>query len=172
MENEITPTRKKWYKWRFIGLAIVAFAIFIKFFVMKDSEDEEALAPIVLIDLSKVAFRSEKEVEAVLGKGTLESYWQDAKAGCDKCPKMVYREGKVEIIYINEIADRITINNLSEFSFKNNVVLGSLNLKRDIEPTFENDDVMRWDNYEKYTEIAAFAKKDKLDYILIKSKSK
>jgi len=52
------------------------------------------------------------------------------------------------------------------------VVLDMLNLKRDIEPTFENDDVMRWDNYEKYTEIAAFAKKDKIDYLLIKSKSK
>jgi len=171
MENEITPTRKKWYKWRFIGLAIVALAIFIKFFVMKDEEDE-TLAPIVLIDLSKVAFRSEKEVEAVLGKGKLDSYWRDAKAGCDKCPKMIYREGKIEIIFINEIADRITITNLSEFSFKNNVVLDMLNLKRDIEPTFENDDVMRWDNYEKYTEIAAFAKKDKIDYLLIKSKSK
>jgi len=152
-------------------LAIVALAIFIKFFVMKDEEDE-TLAPIVLIDLSKVAFRSEKEVEAVLGKGKLDSYWRDAKAGCDKCPKMIYREGKIEIIYINEIADRITITNLSEFSFKNNVVLDMLNLKRDIEPTFENDDVMRWDNYEKYTEIAAFAKKDKIDYLLIKSKSK
>jgi len=171
MENEITPTKRKWYKWRFIGLAIVALAIFIKFFVIKDEEDE-TLAPIVLVDLSKVAFRSEKEVEAVLGKGTLDSYWRDAKAGCDKCPKMIYREGKIEIIYINEIADRITITNLSEFSFKPNVVLGMLNLKRNIAPTFENDDVMRWDNYEKYTEIAAFAKKDKVDYLLIQSKSK
>lgn len=171
MENEITPTKKKWYKWRFIGLAIVALAIFIKFFVMKDEEDE-TLAPIVLVDLSKVAFKSEKEVEAVLGKGKLESYWRDAKAGCDKCPKMIYREGKIEIIYINEIADRITITDLSEFSFKHHVILGMLNLKRDIAPTFENDDVMRWDNYEKYTEIAAFAKKDKVDYLLIKSKSK
>jgi len=171
MEHKTTPTRSKWYKWRFIGLAIIALAIFIKFFVMKDAEDE-SLAPVVLIDLEKVAFKSEKEVEAVLGKGELESYWHDAKAGCDKCPKVNYRDGKVEIIYINEIADRITINGLSEFSFKSNVVLGLLNLKRDIDPTFENDDVMRWDNYEKYTEIAAFSKKDKIDYLLIQSKSK
>lgn len=171
MENEITPTRKKWYKWRFIGLAIIAFAIFIKFFVMKDEEDETQ-APIVLIDLGKVAYKSEKEVEAVLGKGALDSYWRDAKAGCDKCPKMIYREGKVEIIYINEIADRITITDLNDFSFKSNVVLGMLNLKRDIKPTFKNDEVMRWDNYEKYTEIAAFAKDNKIDYLLIKSKSK
>ena len=171
MENEITPTRKKWYKWRFIGLAIVAFAIFIKFFVMKDEEDE-TLAPIVLVDLSKVAFKSEKEVEAILGKGKLDSYWRDADAGCDKCPKVVYRDGKIEIIYIKEIADRITINNLSEYSFKNHIILGLLGLKSDTNPTFENDEVKRWDNYEKYTQIAAFAKKDKLEYILIKSKVK
>jgi hypothetical protein len=171
MENAVTPTKKKWYKWRFIGLAIIALALFVKLFVMKDAEDV-TLAPVVEIDLSKVAFKSEKEVEAILGKGSLVSYWRDADAGCDKCPKITYREGKVEVIYINEIADRITINDLSEFAFNDHVVLGLLDLKRDITPTFENDDVKRWDNYEKYTQIAAFAKKDKLEYILIKSKSK
>ncbi|MBE9465191.1 hypothetical protein ACFP1I_15740 [Dyadobacter subterraneus] len=171
MENEKTPFRKKWAKWRFIGLAIIALAIFIKFFVLKD-EEEEMLAPIVEVDLSKVAFKSEKEVEAILGKGKLDSYWRDADAGCDKCPKVVYRDGKIEIIYIKEIADRITINNLSEYSFKNHIILGLLGLKSDTNPTFENDEVKRWDNYEKYTQIAAFAKKDKLEYILIKSKVK
>ncbi|WP_159472544.1 hypothetical protein [Dyadobacter sp. 3J3] len=171
MENEPTPFKKQWYKWRFIGLAIIALAIFVKFFVLK-SEEEETLAPIVEVDISKVAFKSEKEVEAVLGKGKLDSYWRDANAGCDKCPKVIYRDGKIEIIYINEIADRITINNLSEYDFKNHVILGLLDLKRDINPTFENDAVKRWDNYEKYTQIAAFAKKDRIEYLLIKSKSK
>lgn len=171
MENAVTPTKKKWYKWRFIGLAIIALALFVKLFLLKDPEDT-ALAPVVALDLSKVAFKSEQEVEAVLGKGSLVSYWQDADTGCDKCPKITYREGKVEIIYINEIADRITINNLSEFPFKNHVILGLLDLKRDIEPAFESDELKRWDNYEKYTQIAAFAKKDKLEYIMIKSKSK
>jgi hypothetical protein len=171
MENETTPFKKKWAKWKFIALAIIALAIFVKFFILKDEEDV-TLAPIVEVDLSKVAFKSEKEVEAILGKGKLDSYWRDADAGCDKCPKVIYRDGKVEIIYINEIADRITINNLSEYDFKNHVILGLLDLKRDINPTFENDEVKRWDNYEKYTQIAAFAKKDKIEYLLIKSKSK
>jgi hypothetical protein len=171
MENETTPFKKKWAKWKFIALAIIALAIFVKFFILKDEEDV-TVAPIVEVDLSKVAFKSEKEVEAILGKGKLDSYWRDADAGCDKCPKVIYRDGKVEIIYINEIADRITINNLSEYDFKNHVILGLLDLKRDINPTFENDEVKRWDNYEKYTQIAAFAKKDKIEYLLIKSKSK
>jgi hypothetical protein len=171
METETTPFKRKWAKWKFIALALIALAIFIKFFVLK-KEEEEMLAPIVEVDLSKVAFKSEKEVEAVLGKGKLDSYWRDADAGCDKCPKVIYKEGKIEIIYINEIADRITISNLSEFPFKNHVILGLLDLKNDIDPTFENHEVKRWDNYEKYTQIAAFSKKDKIEYILIKSKSK
>jgi len=171
MENATTQSKRKWAKWKFIGIAIIALAIFIKFFVLKN-EEEETLAPIVEVDLSKVAFKSEKEVEAVLGKGKLDSYWRDADAGCDKCPKVVYKEGKIEIIYINEIADRITISNLSEFAYKNKVILGLLDLKNEIDPTFENKDVKRWDNYEKYTQIAAFSNKDKIDYILIKSKSK
>lgn len=171
MENEITPFRKKWLKWRFIGLAIIALGIFIKLFIVKDGEDK-SLAPIVEVDLSKVAFKSQMEVEAVLGKGKLDSYWRDADAGCDKCPKMIYRDGKVEIIYINEIADRITINNLSDYSFKNHVILGLLNLKGDIKPSFENHEVKRWDNYEKYTQIAAFSRKNEIEYILVKCKSK
>ena len=170
MENEITPTRKKWYKWRFIGLAIVAFAIFIKFFVMKDEEDE-TLAPIVLVDLSKVAFKSEKEVEAVLGKGKLESYYKDDKANCEKCPKMSYKEGKIEIIFINEIADIITIKDLSDFDFKDRVILGLLDLKNNIKPVLDTDELKRWDNYEKYSQIAAFSKNDKIEYILVKSKT-
>jgi hypothetical protein len=171
MENEVTPTKRKWLKWRFIGLAIIALALFVKLFILKDPEDV-TLAPVVAVDLSKVAFKSEVEVEAILGKGKLVSYWRDEDAGCEKCPKISYQDGKIEVIYINEIADRITINDLSEFSYNNKVVLGLLDLKRDIDPTFENREVKRWHNYEKYTMIAAFSKKDKIDYILIKSKTK
>ena len=166
---EKTTFKSKWANWKLIALVIILIAVFIKFFVMGDGDEN---APVTVeIDLSKVAMRSEQEVEAVLGKGKLDSYYKDDKANCEKCPKMIYKEGKVEIIFINEIADRIMINNLSDFDFEDRVILGLLDLKDNIKPVLDNDEVKRWDNYEKYSQIAAFAKDGKIEYILIKAKT-
>lgn len=167
MEN--TTFKSKWANWKLIALVIILIAIFIKFFVIGDGDEN---APVTVeIDLGKVAMRNEEEVEAVLGKGKLDSYYKDEKAGCEKCPKMVYKEGKIEIIFINEIADQIMINDLSDFDFEDRVILGLLNLKNNTKPVLDNDEVKRWDNYEKYSQIAAFANNDKIEYILIKSKT-
>lgn len=166
---EKTTFKSKWANWKLIALVIILIAVFIKFFVMGDGDEN---APVTVeIDLSKVAMRSEQEVEAVLGKGKLDSYYKDDKANCEKCPKMIYKEGKVEIIFINEIADRIMINNLSDFDFEDRVILGLLDLKDNLKPVLDNDEVKRWDNYEKYSQIAAFAKDGKIEYILIKAKT-
>jgi hypothetical protein len=129
---EQVTVKRKWANWKFIAFILILIAIFIKFFVLKE-RDENATV-VVELDLAQVAFRNQKEVEAVLGKGKLDSYYKDEKAGCDKCPKLIYRDGKVEIIFINEIADRITLKNLSDFEFDNRVILGLLNLKENIDP--------------------------------------
>jgi hypothetical protein len=166
---EQVTVKRKWANWKFIAFILILIAIFIKFFVLKE-RDENATV-VVELDLAQVAFRNQKEVEAVLGKGKLDSYYKDEKAGCDKCPKLIYRDGKVEIIFINEIADRITLKNLSDFEFDNRVILGLLNLKENIDPNVDEDGLKRWDNYEKYSQIAAFSSGSNIDYILIKSKT-
>jgi hypothetical protein len=166
---EQVTVKRKWANWKFIAFILILIAIFIKFFVLKE-RDENATV-VVELDLAQVAFRNQKEVEAVLGKGKLDSYYKDEKAGCDKCPKLIYRDGKVEIIFINEIADRITLKNLSDFEFDNRVILGLLNLKENIDPNVDEDGLKRWDNYEKYSQIAAFSSGSNVDYILIKSKT-
>jgi len=166
--NNIT-LKRKWANWKFIAFILILIAIFIKFFVMGDGDEN---APVTVeMDLPKIALRSVKEVEAVLGPGKLDSYYKDEKAGCEKCPKMIYKEGKIEIIFINDIADRITLNGLSDFDFENRVILGLLNLKDNVAPKVDDDKIKRWDNYEKYTQISAFADGGDIDYILIKSKT-
>ncbi|QRR02046.1 hypothetical protein [Dyadobacter sandarakinus] len=160
--------KSKWANWKFIAFVVILIAIFIKFFVI--DEPNENTPAVVVLDLEQVAFRNEKEVEAVLGEGKLESYFRDEKTKCEKCPRVLYREGKVDIIYINEIADRIIVRGTEELDFNNKSILGALNLKEDIEPAFEEDNLKRWDNYQKYTQISAFEKKGKIDYILVKAK--
>lgn len=167
MEN--VTVKRKWANWKFIAFIIILIAIFIKFFVLREPDEN---APVtVALDLPKVALRNQEEVEAVLGKGTLDSYYKDEVAGCEKCPKMTYREGKVAIIYINEIADQIQLNNLSDYDFEDRVVLGILNLKENIKPNIDDNNVKRWDNYEKYSQISAFGNGSKIEYILIKAKT-
>ncbi|MCE7066337.1 hypothetical protein [Dyadobacter sp. CY326] len=167
MEN--TTVKRKWANWKFIAFIIVLIAIFVKFFVLRDRDEN---APVTVeLDLPKVAFRSKQEVEAVLGKGKLDSYYKDEVAGCEKCPKMTYREGKIEITYINEIADQIQLNKLSDYDFEDRVVLGILNLKEDIKPNVDEDQLKRWDNYEKYSQISAFGSGNDIEYILIKAKT-
>ena len=164
-----TTARRKWANWKFIVLVIILVAVYVKFFMLGDRDEN---APVVVeLDLTQVALRNEKEVEAVLGKGKLDSYYKDEKAGCEKCPKMIYREGKVEIIFINEIADQIVLKNLEDFDFEDRVILGVLNLKDNIKPNVDEDNLKRWDNYQKYTQISAFASGNDIDYILIKAKT-
>ncbi|TDE16843.1 hypothetical protein [Dyadobacter psychrotolerans] len=167
MDN--VTTKRKWYNWKLIGIVIILLAIFIKFYVLREHDEN---APVTVeLDLSEVAFRNEQEVEAVLGKGTLDSYFRDDAANCEKCPKMIYKEGKIEIIFINEIADRIMIKNLTDVEFADRVILGLLNLKENIKPVVDSDELKQWDNYQKYSQISAFGKKGKVEYILIKAKT-
>ena len=167
---EHTTVKRKWANWKFIAFVVILIAIFIKFFVLKEHDEN---APVIVeMNLAQVAFRSQAEVEAVLGKGKLDSYYKDEEAGCDKCPKMIYREGKIEIIYISEIADRIVLKGLSDYDFEDRVILGLLDLKENIAPKVDEDGLKRWDNYEKYTQISAFSSGNNLDYILIKAKTK
>jgi hypothetical protein len=166
---EHTSVKRKWANWKFISFVVILIAVFVKFYVL-DEHDENA-AVTVELDLPQVALRNQQEVAAILDKGKLESYYKDEKANCEKCPRVTYRDGKVEIIYINDIADQIRLNNLSDFAFENRTILGLLNLSENIAPNIDEDGVKRWDNYQKYSQIAAFSKNGRIDYILIKSKT-
>ena len=169
MEN--TTAKKNWYNWRIVVLAIIVVAIFIKFFVLEEKERNQD--PLVVeIDLNNVARRTEKEVEAVLGEGKLDSYYRDETVGCEKCPKRTYKEGKIEIIFIDERADRIALRSMSDFEFEDRTILGLLNFREDQKPTYEDKKVKRWDNFEKYAQIAAFSNGGKIDYIMVKTSQK
>ncbi|WP_353717556.1 hypothetical protein [Dyadobacter sp. 676] len=166
---EQTSVRRQWANWKFITFIVILIAIFIKFYVL-DEHDENA-AVTVELDLPRIALRNQQEVAAILGKGKLLNYYKDQKAGCEHCPSVSYRDGKVEVIYINEIADQIRLNGLSDYAFEDRVILGLLNLTESIAPNIDKDGVKTWDNYQKYTQITAFSRDGRVDYILIKSKT-
>jgi hypothetical protein len=167
---EKSTFKKKWYNWRMFALVIILAGVFIKFYVLEEKDENSPVA--VQLELDKVAFGSEQEVEAFLGKGKLLSYYNDDNLNCQQCPKVSYKDGKVEIIFINKAADRITLGGVSDYSFNSKVILGLLDLKEDIKPTISNQELIQWDNYQKYSQISAFGRKGKIEYILIKAKAR
>lgn len=123
----------------------------------------------VKIELQKIAGHSQKEVEAILGKGTFESSVKDSRANCknDDCPKIKY--GDVEIVYINQKADWINIDNLSEYDYSPNA-LQLLGLdETNYSPKFQNGTVTRYKGIENINELSIFENgKGKIDYIYVK----
>lgn len=161
--------KNKWYNWKMIALVMILGAVFIKFYVLKEP-DENAMV-VAELDLSKVAFGSEQEVEAFLGEGEPMGFYRDSRVNCEKCPKISYKGGKIEVTFINEMADQILIHNLTTYDFNDRVILGLLDLKENIKPTVDNDELKQWDNYQKYSQISAFGRGGKLQYIIVKAKS-
>ncbi len=71
------------------------------------------------------------------------------------CEKAYYVNKSIEIAYIDGKADWITINNPQNAVFDKSILL-QLGLEK-IEPTFANDNVVRWNNIPPFQEIAIFA---------------
>lgn len=130
--------------------------------------DEKVISAVVNLD--SLSGRSQEVVSQLLGPGEKQGTWKDKKAGCVKCPKMSYKSGKIEVIYINQVADRVTVNDLSDYKFTDKEILGAVGLKESA-PSFENDFVKRWYGLGGYREIAAFSNEGKVNYILVLSKA-
>ncbi|MGK7369435.1 MAG: hypothetical protein ACNS64_04410, partial [Candidatus Halalkalibacterium sp. M3_1C_030] len=81
----------------------------------------------------------------------------------ENCKKAFYQNGKIEIIFKDEKASRITINDTPDFT-ANEKALKNLGLDAEKEPTFKNPgNVVRWENINNISEVSFFP-----DYILIK----
>lgn len=85
---------------------------------------------------------------------------------------MFFQSEKYEVLFINNVADWITINNTSNNILDENVIQ-LLGLPK-TSPSFNNiSTVLRWDNLDGIKEISFFNNgSDKIDYIYIKVNTK
>lgn len=114
----------------------------------------------IILDLTKIANKSEKEVEKILGK--VEKIEKVKGYPCENsnCQRAFYNSAKIEIIFKEGKANRITINGISDFTSDDNALenFGLVNEK----PTFKNPtNVIRWENIQNFAEISFFT-----DYVL------
>ncbi|WP_159469474.1 hypothetical protein [Dyadobacter sp. 3J3] len=169
MEDSTNEGMSLWKK-ILIGFVLLVFTanIIDGYFIKHDSKPEEGVK--ALFSIKEISGKSITDVEKIFGKGHLESKWKDKKSGCKACPKYLYQGGKYEVIFIDKVADRITINKLNDYEFTNKAIMGIIGLS-EATPSFQTDFVKRWNFHGGYREIMAFEEKNKVNYILILSKA-
>ncbi|GAB3990480.1 hypothetical protein GCM10028807_17740 [Spirosoma daeguense] len=142
----------------------------------KSNEDASSITKITdsyskpLISIKEVAGKNRTDVNKVLGNGKFMTNWKDEKSGCTQCPKYVYKNDSLEIIYIGGKADRITLNNLKDYKFNDSFVevLGLSPAK----PGFANENVKRWYGLDNLKEVMIFNDgSGNVDYALVKTKA-
>lgn len=72
-------------------------------------KEKKSIAKQITIDIDAIAAKNPEEIELILGKYTKEEVVNPSRVG--QCPKNTYLGGLVEIVYIDDKADWITINN-------------------------------------------------------------
>ncbi|PKP19284.1 MAG: hypothetical protein CVU07_00155 [Bacteroidetes bacterium HGW-Bacteroidetes-23] len=115
----------------------------------------------LILDLTKVANKTEKEIELILGKAEKTEKFEGYPCEKNNCQKTFYNSEKIEIIFKEGKANRITINETADFTSDDNA-LENFGLEN-VKPTFKNPkNVIRWENIQNIAEISCFT-----DYVLI-----
>jgi hypothetical protein len=127
-----------------------------------ESNKEKTTAKVSLIlDLTQIVNKTEQEIEKALDKAEKSEIIKGYPCENAKCKKAFYKSEKIEIIFKEGKAHRITINETSDLT-ENENALELLGLKNQ-KPTFKNTgNVIRWENVDGIAEISCFT-----DYILI-----
>ena len=125
-----------------------------------------------VVKLEAIAGKTPEDITKVLGKPTRETktkYRSDVD-GIKYAPTAEYKEGKIEVVFINGKADWITID-MSGISFDIKAI-EALGLKL-APPTFANANVIRWEPHRLYNSVSIFPQGNgKVDYAYIKVATK
>ena len=115
----------------------------------------------LIVNLKSINGKTLSEVEKLLGKAEKTEKIKGYPCKNTNCQKVIFKNGKIEIIFKLNKADRITIYNIPNLTENDNALeaLGMYASK----PFFKNPGtVIRWQDIENINEISFFT-----DYVLI-----
>ena len=116
-----------------------------------------------VLDIQTIAGKAPADVSKVLGEPAQP---EKTKYGS----KLSYKDGKIEVVFINGKADWITISGMGGVPFDANAI-EALGLKPQ-PPTFKSAFVIRWEPHAIYNSVSVFALNGKVDYAYIKVATK
>jgi hypothetical protein len=124
--------------------------------------------------ISNIALQPPHVVSAVLGAPDKVELIRPSNTPCQEqpCQKATYQNGKYEVVFINGLADWITINKTLAYRL-NDSVIEYLGLPK-VAPTFSNPKaVIRWEEIVGLREVSAFNNgDDRVAYFYIKCTTK
>lgn len=122
-----------------------------------------------IIDIKSIAGKTPAQVEKILGKPEAIEKVSPANTGCHPCPKMRYKKGKYEIVYIKGVADWIAVTQLGQYGLKASLLSEfALPAKP---PSAQNADAMRWTQLPGLLSVTLFGFEGRADYLYIKVKT-
>lgn len=134
------------------SLAIALIALLVSATPMASSEQVGSDPSGLVLDIPKLIGISASEVKSLLGEpGTVQS----TSCVSGQCPRYIYQAGKLEIVFIRDKVDWVTLYPESLPYTKESLAKLGLPVKA---PTFSNSQHMRWDRaLLGYREVALFA---------------
>lgn len=134
------------------------------------SNKKETVANPVVVRISEVIGKSRKEVKDLLGSEDKTEKVSPSRTPCKPtpCDKVFYQNEKYAIVFMNRKADWITVNNLSDIPFEQaSVDLLGLPVA---EPSFSNNNVKRWEEFNGIHEIMIFNNgTGQVNYVYVKA---
>ena len=117
-----------------------------------------------ILDIRTIAGKAAADVSKVLGKPTGQ---EKTKYG----PKSIYKDGKIEVVFINGKADWITVSGMSNVPFDANAI-EALGLPPET-PDLRNAIVVAWEPHSLYYSVLIFSDtKGKVFYAYIRVATK
>jgi hypothetical protein len=123
-------------------------------------------SPAPVIKISNIAGKTPDEVSKILGLPTSTETVSPSRTPCP-CEKNTYKNGKIEIVFMEGKADWITIKNLNDAPYSVEA-LTLLGIKQK-SPSFSNENVIRWTNIPGLLEVSIFPVQGLVDYAYIKT---
>ena len=112
----------------------------------------------LIIDVPAIAHASQEKVEQLLGKA---EFCRKSRQGIS-CR---FAAHGTEIVFVQDKAERITINDLDDVSY-DKAVITRFGLKNQ-EPEVSTEETISWGNITGIAAVSLFPDKDKIDYALI-----
>jgi hypothetical protein len=122
--------------------------------------------PEKILNIRDIAGQTQEDIATILGHQSQLDAETAARAGCPTCQKYSYQDGLVRIVYINDMADWLTITPRTAVPAEHTPTLLGLPAAT---PDYTDNKVLRWNRYEGIRKISAYRKADgTIDYIYMK----
>jgi hypothetical protein len=124
--------------------------------------------PTTFLNVTKIAKQPKDVVDAYLGAPNFHETISPSNAPCP-CEKYSYKESNIEIVFMNNKADWITVYKMNEIKYDSASILKALGLKYTT-PFLRDDYVIKWNDFDGFDQLSAFGDgKGQLSYIFLKA---